>query len=278
MNPRDLIRNASCRFREAGIPDPETDAALLLAHLTGGHPLSLRLDTDSCLSPDTVSAYESLVLSRLKRRPLQYLLGYTFFFGNRFKVDERVLIPRPETELLCEWALYEIGFIREPLVLDLCCGSGCIGLSLKHARPDIRLVLSDLSCDALNVAADNAADLGLDVSLNHGDLLDGFPADSFHMILSNPPYIPSSECSALQEEVLHEPLLALDGGADGMDFYRRIIAGARSVLLPGGILMLETGIGEADTVAVMLQEHDYRSIEVREDLNGIKRMIMASKP
>ena len=277
MNPRELIRRTSVLFRNAGIPDPENDAALLLSYLTGRQALELRLDTDTMLDDAALSAYQALTEKRLNRIPLQYLIGEVSFCGRLFKVDPRVLIPRPETELLCEWALDLLRDISGPRVLDLCCGSGCIGLSVKSERPDAQVTLSDISEDALNVSAVNAARLSLDVSFRWSDLLDAFAdGPKFDLIVSNPPYIPSAVCNHLQPEVMHEPRLALDGGPDGLDLYRRIIRSSGSVLAPGGKLLMETGINETAELSGLLSENGFASVEIRRDYAGIDRMIMAA--
>ena len=274
MTPRDLIRQAARRFRSADIPDPDTDSALLLASLTGGSPLALRLDEDTALDPSLVSRFEQLVRRRLTRYPLQYVLGEAPFCGRLFAVDPRVLIPRPETELLCSWALEVLEGVERPRVLDLCCGSGCLGLSVKAARPDAAVVLSDLSADALAVAAENSARLALEAVLHQGDLLEGFPPSSFDLILCNPPYIPSADCEALQPEVRFEPRMALDGGADGLDFYRRLSASAAAVLVPGGMLLMELGIHESDPVSALLAASGFHDVQLRKDLAGLDRMIL----
>ena len=278
MTPCQLIRHTAARFRSAGIPDPENDSALLLISLCGGDPLFLRLDTDTILAEPLLSRYELLVRQRLERIPLQYILGEAPFCGHRFTVDPRVLIPRPETELLCTWALEVLKNYRDPRVLDLCCGSGCIGLSLKAASPEIRVTLSDISADALDVAAENMRRLSLSVELHQGDLLDGFLPGSFDLIVCNPPYIPTADCAVLQKEVLFEPRNALDGGADGLDLYRRLIESAAGVLVPGGALVMELGIHEANPVSALLSASGYKDIQVRKDLNGIERMILAYQP
>ena len=275
MTPRILIRQTASRFRAEGIPDPENDAALLLAHLTGRRFLDLRLDESTELTPAVTAAYEELVLQRLKRIPLQYLLGEAPFFGRLFLVDSRVLIPRPETELLCHWAIGILSGFPAPAVLDLCCGSGCIGLTLKAERPDAFVTLSDISVDALAVASANAAHLSLDVALEQKDLLEGFPAASFDLIVSNPPYIPSEDCKRLQPEVRHEPLLALHGGPDGCGLYRRIIRAAGPVLKPGGKLLMELGINESGILYSLLRDHGFTDIQIRQDYAGIDRMILA---
>lgn len=277
MTPRSLLLETTRRFRAAGIPDPETDSALLLSFLTGNAALSLRLDTDTELSPSVLNAFDALASRRITREPLQYIIGEAPFRGNSFSVDPRVLIPRPETEELCAWALEVIPSSGAD-VLDLCCGSGCIGLSLAFSRPDLRVTLSDCSADALEVAGINARRLGVQVLFHCGDLLEGFPSASFDCIVSNPPYIPSGECSRLQPEVLSEPVLALDGGPDGLGFYRRIASDAIRVLRPAGLLLLELGYGEAEAVSGLMNTAGFTDITVRRDLSGFPRMMLAGSP
>lgn len=278
MTPCELIRRTSARFRSAGIPDPENDSVLLLASLFGGSPLSLRLDTDTSLDSSLLFRYEQLVQKRQTRFPLQYILCEAPFCGRVFAVDSRVLIPRPETELLCYWAQEILTSIHRPRILDLCCGSGCIGLSLKAAYPDAVITLSDLSADALAVSAENSRRLNLEVGLHHGDLLEGFTHSSFDLIVCNPPYIPSVDCEVLQPEVLFEPRMALDGGSDGLDFYRRLVVSAASVLAPDGSLLMELGIHESEAVSALLSASGYHHIEIRKDLAGIDRMILGKRP
>lgn len=278
MTPCALLRETTRRFREAGIPDPETDGALLLSFLLGKPPLSLRLDTETELSPDMLDSFDTLVRRRLDREPLQYITGEAPFCGRMFFVDRRVLIPRPETEELCAWALENLPASDPCRVLDLCCGSGCIGITLKAEQPDAFVTCSDLSPEALALAAENADHLGVDVAFCQADLLDGFATSGFNLIISNPPYIPSAVCNTLQEEVLQEPRLALDGGPDGLSVYRRIIPDAFSALVSGGVLMMELGEGEDAEVEKLLLDHSFVSVEIREDLSGIRRMILARKP
>lgn len=278
MTPCALLRETARRFREAGIPDPETDGALLLSFLLGKPPLSLRLDTETELSPDMLDSFDTLVRRRLDREPLQYITGESPFCGRMFFVDRRVLIPRPETEELCAWALENLPASDSCRVLDLCCGSGCIGLTLAAERPHWDVVLADCSPDALEVAALNASRLDLSVSFHQGDLTEGLADNSFDCIVSNPPYIPSAECAALQPEVLREPSLALDGGTDGLDFYRRIADEAAKVLKPEGLLMLELGFGEAEPVSALLAAEGFTEIAVSNDFSGIPRMLSARSP
>ena len=211
MNPRALLKATASAFRNAGIPDPEVDAALLLSHVTGQPPLSLRLDMTTVLSADVLTRFGALVSRRLTRQPLQYLLHTQPFLGRDFYVDERVLIPRPETELLAERAIAALRKHPHPVALDLCCGSGALAVSMALEVPGAQVHAADLSPDALAVTAKNAELLGASVTLHQGDLFAAVPEIAFDVIVSNPPYIPSADCLTLQEEVRREPRISTAG-------------------------------------------------------------------
>lgn len=275
MTPRSLLLRASLELSAAGVPDPETDASLLLSRLTGEKPLDLRMDADTLLSEDTTEAFEVLMLRRKKREPLQYILGSFPFQGFDFYVDQRVLIPRPETSLLVDWALECLESHPGAAVLDLCCGSGCIGLSVKKRRPDARVTLTDISPDALAVTQTNADHLDVEAEVLEGDLFASVRGRRFDLILSNPPYIPTKDCPELQREVQYEPRMALDGGADGLFFYRRIAEEGPGYLHHGGLLMMELGFGEAASVRNLLLIGGAKQVEIRKDFAGLDRMILA---
>lgn len=278
MTPRALLLASTRRLRDAGVPNPETDAALLLSGLTGRDPLALRTDMDSELLPSLVSTYEELLERREKREPLQYIQGSVSFCGLDFHTDSRALIPRPETALLVYWALEVLSsgaLTPSPRILDLCCGSGCIGLALKKMYPASHVTLSDLSGPALELARSNALSLGVEASFLQGDLFAPASGQSFDLIISNPPYIPSRECPELQSEVLFEPVSALDGGADGLDFYRRLAVETPSFLSSGGCLMLEAGIHEAGVIKDLLFSGGAVNVEIRKDLSNVDRMLLA---
>ena len=275
MNPRQLIRDTTAQFRDAGIPNPEVDSAALLSHVTGRAPLMLRLDTDTALTEAQLSAYDGLRQRRLQRVPLQYLTHEQPFLGHSFYVDERVLIPRPETELLAERVIEALRRMDAPAALDLCCGSGCIGISAALAAPGAQVHAADLSPDALAVTRRNAEALGAHVTLHQGDLFGAVAGLQFDLIVSNPPYIPDGECPALQPEVLREPVLALDGGADGLDFYRRIAREALLHLTAGGMVFLEVGWDQAEAVCALMREAGFREARAHVDLQGILRMVEA---
>lgn len=275
MNPRALLKATASAFRDAGIPDPEVDAALLLSHVTGQPPLSLRLDMTTVLPDGVLTRFDVLVSRRLTRQPLQYLLNTQPFLGRDFYVDERVLIPRPETELLAERAIAALRKHPHPVALDLCCGSGALAVSMALEVPGAQIHAADLSPDALAVTAKNAALLGASITLHQGDLFAAVSETAFDVIVSNPPYIPSADCLTLQEEVRREPMMALDGGTDGLDFYRRIASDAPKFLRPGGVLLLEVGFDQAEAVMALLA--DFADVQAHEDYQHIPRMIEARK-
>lgn len=279
MTPRELLRLLAADMAQAGVPDAEVDASLLLSHVTGQNPLNLRLDSWSQVSPEDESAFRALCEKRKTRTPLQYLTGVQSFLGRDFLVDERVLIPRPETELLAERA---IALLREeehpPKALDLCCGSGCLAVSLALGDPRAEVHAADLSEGALAVTRLNAERLGAKVTLHQGDLFNALPntdASRVNLIVSNPPYIPAADCLELQEEVRREPMMALDGGADGYDFYRRIALDAPCFLHIGGTLLMEVGMGQAETVMALCQDAGLTPVAIHEDYQHIPRIVEA---
>ncbi|MBO2515682.1 MAG: peptide chain release factor N(5)-glutamine methyltransferase [Clostridiales bacterium] len=271
MKARPLLKNAEERLLAAGVPDAKWDAEQLLSFVTGREPMMLRLKDDE-VPPDMERAFLALLERRDRREPLQYITGEQWFMGLPFAVTESVLIPRYDTEAMCEEA---IGRIPENArVLDLCTGSGAIAVAVKKARPDIEMYASDLSAEALSVAKENAAKNGCDISFFEGDLFAPFKGIRFDIILSNPPYIPAGELAGLQREVQLEPRMALDGGGDGLCFYRRIAAEAPSHLKPEGLLILETGDGQEKDVSALLRK-DFDQIECRRDLSGRIRSVWA---
>ncbi|MBQ7305335.1 MAG: peptide chain release factor N(5)-glutamine methyltransferase [Clostridia bacterium] len=273
MTPQALIRETTALFQAAGIPDPAWDSALLLAHLTGKPALNLRLDMDTQLDEALLTRFYALRDQRLQRVPLQYLLHQQSFMGHDFYVDSRVLIPRPETELLTELAIAEMQHRRT--ALDLCCGSGCIGISLALAVPEVDVHSADLSPDALAVTHRNAEALGAKLTLHQGDLFAAVQGLRFDLIISNPPYIPTEDCRSLQAEVMQEPGMALDGGADGYDFYRRIAQEAPAHLNAHGVVLLEVGFDQAEGVAALLRQAGFQETCIHHDLQGIPRMVVA---
>ncbi len=274
-SPRAVILAASKRLEAAGVPDPVNDAALLLAQVTGRPALSLRMDRDAALTDSQLESFDALCAQREKRTPLQWLLGTQPFCGHLFEVGPEALIPRPETELLAELALSLRARFPAPRALDLCTGSGCIACALALAAPGLSVEACDVSESALALAQRNAARLGAEVSFYRGDLFTAVEGRQYGCIVSNPPYIPAGELAGLQAEVRLEPVLALDGGEDGLAFYRRIAAGAPSHLLPGGALLMEIGSGQGEAVAALLRDAGFGGVAIHPDLAGLDRMAEA---
>ena len=276
MNIDDWLRRAKATLTECGCPDPEIDARWIAEDVLHMNRASLKFEGDREVRPDTLHTLNALLARRAAGEPVQYILESADFMGLRFYVDRRVLIPRQDTETLVESALVAITPLPAPEVLDLCTGSGCIGLSLKSLAPRARVTLSDISRDALDVAKKNAAQLSVDATFRQGDLFRAVGRSRYDFIVSNPPYIPHIELSELQREVQHEPMLALDGGRDGLEIYRRIAEGAPDHLEPGGSIYLEVGIGQARDVLGLLNDHiQCAASGVVKDLNGIDRVVWA---
>ena len=247
------------------------DAQLLLLHVSSqpAHHRARLLahDTDD-MSPQALQVLDALTARRLQGEPLAYLTGHKEFYGLDLRVDKRVLVPRPDTETLVDWALDFLKPLTDASVIDLGTGSGAIALALKATLPDLRLSAIDYSEDALAVARANAERLQLDVTFQQGAWLAQVQG-SFNAIVSNPPYI------AAQDEHLaalkHEPLQALASGADGLDDLRQIIQTAPAHLLPGGWLLLEHGYDQASLVRALLAESGFTEIQSRRDISGIER-------
>ncbi len=269
-----LLKEAYERLLAAGVPDPLLDAQYLLGDILKAGRLELVINGGSQVSQETQALFETALQRRVKREPLQHILGYQPFVNLNIKTDSRALIPRPETELLVERALEALSAFNTPKVLDLCTGTGAIGLAIKKNAPQAQVTLSDLSTEALTLARENAALLGLDVSFAQGDLFTPIKGQTFHLIVSNPPYIPLAVCQGLNAEVQQEPLVALNGGADGLDFYRRIAAKAHTHLKPGGVLLMEIGYDQGETVPELFT-HDYGDIQVFKDYSQLNRMVQA---
>lgn len=270
------MKAAQETLEASGCPDPAVDARWIAEDCLGMNAAELRFEGMNAPEPDQLAQMNEYLRRRAAGEPVQYILRRADFMGLKLYVDNRVLIPRPDTETLVEAAVIALQGRRDPRVLDLCCGSGAIGLSIGTLVPGAQVTLCDVSAGALDVARKNAHALNVDAVLRHGDLFKAVGKERFDLIASNPPYVRTSEMETLQTEVKYEPELALDGGLDGLDFYRRIAADAPKRLLPGGSLYLEVGEGEAADVLAMLREalSPAESGTLR-DLNGIERVVWA---
>ena len=272
VSAHDALDGARTAIAAGGSDSARLDAELLLAHALGVTRERLLIDRDLVVTGEAVRRFQSHVRRRsVDREPVAYIVGRRAFRRLELTVDARVLVPRPETELLVE-----IGceLDRGARVLDCCTGSGAVALALKDERDDLRVSGSDLSDAALTVARANAERLGLDVAWQRADLLDGL-AGSFAAILANPPYVPTSVIATLEPEVArHEPALALDGGKDGLELIRRLVAQAARADIK--LLAIEHGgEGQADAVADLCDEAGFSAIDRRRDLAGHERVIVA---
>ncbi len=296
---KDILNIAETRFAEERCLTPRLDAEILFCHMLSRDKTWLFLHYGDELDDKTCEEYFRLVDIRAAGTPLQYITGSQEFMGLPFKVNEKVLIPRQDTETLAEEALKILMNRKVPMgglrVLDLCCGSGAIGVSLayhlKKTEKKALVTASDISPDALSVARDNARLNGVEKQMRflEGDLLAPFPKDrkgrgkvQFHVIASNPPYIPTGVLPTLMREVKdHEPMLALDGGVDGVDYYIRILAEAYLHLAKDGVLLLEIGHDQGQVLPLLAEAAGaYGPAEILNDPAGNPRVaiIPARKP
>ena len=259
-------------LKKAEVPDPEPDARLLLEHVCHTDRNTLYAHKELAVTGEQREQYESLIGQRAERIPLQHILGCQEFMGFSFVVNEHVLIPRQDTECLVEEAL--IHCMDGDRVLDLCTGSGCILLSIMCYKNDIEGVGADISKEALAVAAQNAKNLGKSPLFVKSDLFGQLDKQPFDIIVSNPPYIRSDVIPTLQSEVKdYEPSLALDGGEDGLVFYRKIISGASEYLRRGGMLLFEIGYDQGSAVSGLMQDAGFTDVRVVKDFAGLDRVV-----
>ena len=280
MTIRTALQEATTALERAGVENAAANAEWMMADVIGCSRPALPLHWAKPLEPAQIQRWQSLLTGRTNRIPLQHLLGTAQFCGLEFEVNRSVLVPRPETELLAEAAWVVAAVKESAVILDVGTGSGCLAVAVGvHAKETIVHAL-DVSPAALNMARANAERHGVAdrITFHEGDALRALPSVGlFDVIVSNPPYIPSLEIESLQVEVRdHDPRLALDGGADGLDFYRSLARHSLSRLQPDGRLLLEVGDGQAGAVAELITAQGGRVLEVLPDLNNIERIVVAS--
>jgi release factor glutamine methyltransferase len=273
----DVLRRTETFLRNKGVPSPRLEAELLLSKVLGLPRLQLYLAHDRPLTPGELDALRPLVARRGNREPMSWILGERGFHRIELAIEPGVLDPRPDTETLVEAALAEIpaDSADSVYVADVGCGSGAVGLAIAAARPSVRVYAVDLDDTALRVTKANVAKLGLGerVAVLKGDLLDPIPAKRpIDWVVSNPPYVPTREIAELEPEVrVHEPRLALDGGPDGLDVYRRLVPAAFQRARRG--LLLEVGHDQAARVADLLRRAGFGDLRTARDLSGIERVV-----
>lgn len=269
---------AEKELTQTGSPDPRPDAEWMAVDVLDVSRGMLYGMKNTNLTEQQQIQLDSWLARRAKGEPLQYIEGVAWFMGLEFGVDARVLIPRQDTETLVECALELLEGMQNPAVLDMCTGSGAIGVSVKRLCPKAKVTLTDISSDALFVARTNAMKLGAQVEALQGDLYGAVPGRAFDMILCNPPYLTGQDMQQLQKEVTYEPALALFGGEDGLECYRRIADGLKDHLNPGGYVLLEVGMGQdQDVLKLVTDAIDCAETQVVEDLNGIARVVIAQR-
>jgi release factor glutamine methyltransferase len=258
------------------------DAELLLAHVLRRDRTWLLAHPEHPLTEAELQQLQALAARRAAHEPLQYILGEQEFYGLNLTVTPATLIPRPETELLVESVLHWLTArprLSAPTILDVGTGTGAIAIALAHHHPTAQLTACDISPLALNMARYNASRHNVEtrITFAESDLLAALPSRSFDVIVSNPPYVPTTDAPTLQPEVLnHEPHTALFAGPDGLDIYRRLIPQAHTALHPGGLLALEFGFNQREALTTLL--HDWQHVRFRNDYAGIPRIALAERP
>ena len=275
-----LLTQGKSVLKSAGIADFEVDAWLILSHVTHFDRADFYMYAQDNVPSAIIDEFNNLIDIRTTRKPLQYMLGTTSFMGYDFYVKEGVLIPRPDTEVLCEQALKVIK--DNDRVLDMCTGSGCIIISvtkkaMENGVDGLVAIGADVSDEAIELSTRNAAYNETTVEIIKSDLFENI-SGKFNVILSNPPYIVSDEIDGLMPEVRdYEPHLALDGGDDGLDYYRRLSTDAKDYLIDGGHILFEIGFEQGAAVKDIMISNGYKEVEVIKDYAGNDRVVKATK-
>lgn len=280
---RELYEEGRRILEQAGLPDAALDARFLLEEVCGTNLQTLLVFPEKKVTEEEVNQYHAFVQRRKDREPTAMILGEWDFMGLTFRLNKSTLIPEQDTEVLVETALEELkrrGSGEAPLrILDLCTGSGCILLSLLHELRNAGGLGTDLSEEALEAARENAVRLGLQErgTFRQGDLWEPVGDERFDLIVSNPPYVPTEVIPTLEPEVrCGEPYAALDGGEDGLVFYRRILKEAAGHLKPSGIIIVESGFDEAAQIAALMQDQKLRGIRTVKDYGGLDRVVLGA--
>lgn len=272
---REILKKTEQTLAAAGIEDPEFEAGVLLEDIGGQAPAAVQLCPETELSEERAAAVAKAAKRRSGGYPLQYIIGSWDFYGRRFACGEGVLIPRAETELLCECVIKYFAKRSAPRIVDLCSGTGCIAITLAKEIPGAKVTAVELYDGAMKYLERNNASFGGCVSAVQGDAL--VPFGEFDCVVSNPPYVAAKEMPTLQREVLAEPETALLGGEDGLDFYRAIAKNWYEHIAPGGFIAFEIGETQGRAVENLLKENGYYGVSVWEDYAGLDRIVTAMK-
>ena len=277
MNVLDVLQSTAAYFKKRGIENPRLNAEHLLSHTLGRTRMELYLEFERTLGEAELAPLRDLVRRRGEGEPLQHLLGTVEFCGHTFLCDKRALVPRPETEQLVELLIADLGpRIAHSRIVDIGTGSGVIALTLAKKFPEAQIFATDVSEDALAIARENSARLGLSghVQFRKSDLLENLD-ERFDLIVANLPYIATQDRHTLSREVLHDPEVALFAGAHGDEFMRELIEQAPPRLHPGGMLALEIGFDHSEALLSALAEKNYRDICSKNDYSGVTRFLFA---
>ena len=268
----DALLEGIALLKETNIENPSLDARILMCHTLSCDELYLTVHRDRPLTESEQDGFFSLIKRRMSNEPVGYITGTKEFMSLEFNVDKNVLIPRPDTEILVEKVMSEVKSAN-PVIIDMCTGSGAIAVSLAKYIPNACVLGLDISEDALKVAKTNSQKNGADVTFEKHDVLKPYSKITADAVVSNPPYIPTEDLKGLMSDVIDfEPSIALDGGADGLLFYRAIIKNIGSCLKCGGLLAFEVGLGQADDVAYLMEEK-FSSVTLEKDLAGLDRVV-----
>lgn len=276
MTYREMMQLIEKRLQEAGIEEYKSDTRILMTEVTSQNMASVLFHANDDLDEEMIGKLTECTDRRCRREPLQYILGNQEFMGLKFVCRDTCLIPRPDTEMLVETAISEIkkmGIAGSFTLLDMCTGSGCVGISIAALLEQVELTLSDISEEALRVAQENLKLNKVEARLVQSDIFASID-EKYDVITANPPYIKTSMIQTLMPEVsVFEPKLALDGGEDGLVLYRQIIAGAPQHLRDGGLLAFEIGDEEGDEVSTLMEQNGFRDVKVLKDYCGFNRVV-----
>lgn len=277
MEIKELYLKGRKSFEENGFECPGIETRAILARSLGTDPLEFYAHPERHVDPERAEVFEELLHRRLGGEPLAYVTGEREFCSRPFVVTRDVLIPRPETETLAELAMETAGRMKNPRILDLGTGSGCLAVTLSLETRGCEVFASDVSAAALEVAERNARAHGARIRFVRSDLLGCFAKSSFDMIISNPPYVSEAEYAELSPQIRrYEPRAALLGGGDGLACIRKIAAAAGTALREGGFLLLEIGAGQAQSAESIVSENGFSDIRIETDIGGVERVVKAT--
>ena len=277
----DVYLNTKSLLKQGNIESYVFEAKCILEHILDVDKDIIAIKPDETVSSEQICAISDMVYKRISGVPLQYLIGKWEFYGYEFKVGKGVLIPRADTETLVSLVIDELNGKENPVIADLCSGSGCIAITLKKEIAQSKVYAIEFSKDAINYLTENIKINNCDVNLVYGDVCDKNTVESVHekldCLVSNPPYLTEVDMKNLQKEVTFEPSMALEGGSDGLYFYRKISSIWKDKIKDGGLIAFEIGISQEKDVEKILADEGYKDICVKQDFNGIIRVVYARR-